>query len=46
MTKEEFTSFGEDTTKIQIGTFSHSSEIHETTSLINENVFSQHLTGK
>lgn len=39
VTKEEFTSNGEDTNKIRIGTFSHSSGIHDIASKINEKVF-------
>lgn len=36
MTKKEFISYGEDAKKIHIGSFSHSSNIHEIASLINE----------
>ena len=43
MTKKECTSFDEDAKKIRIGTFSHSSDIFEIASMINEKVFRQHL---
>lgn len=39
MTKKEFTSTDEGAKNILIGSFSHSSSIHEIASLISENVF-------
>ncbi|MBP1909479.1 hypothetical protein [Methanolobus bombayensis] len=39
MTTKECTCFDKDAKKIRIGTFSHSSDIHEIASMLNEKVF-------
>lgn len=43
MTIKDLTSSDEDSKKIRIGTFSHSSNIHEIASMIDEKVFRLHL---